>query len=147
MIENITGLRIDRNKNRIGNIRSAIVFATREEKDDEIPFLYLKRPKTFSEEQFDEIIESMTISINKVTSTSISTPFINKEKKEPTMYNNDIDHIDDDELPDDFNDVGVEKVIRQITSTDMENLPDSALLDVDSENYFCGFIEIPSRYK
>lgn len=65
IFEKIRSFEFDKNKNKIFGIKSAIVWGHSKEKSFTSPLLYIIKPKYISQEEYEELLDSIDIQFIK----------------------------------------------------------------------------------
>ena len=61
IFDEIKSVEFDRNRNKIFGIKSGIVWGHSKDKNSSFPLLYISKPKHITEEQFNELLDSIEI--------------------------------------------------------------------------------------
>ena len=61
IFDEIKSVEFDRNRNKIFGIKSGIVWGHSKDKNSIFPLLYISKPKHITEEQFNELLDSIDI--------------------------------------------------------------------------------------
>ncbi len=65
VFDNIKSIEFDRNKNKIFGIKSGIVWANSNRVNGQYPLLYISKPKNISQEDFEELLNKISISFTR----------------------------------------------------------------------------------
>lgn len=65
MLNKIRSFELDKNKNKVFGIKSAIIWGHNKDSNGCFPMLYLTKPKHVSQEDYNELLNKIDISIRK----------------------------------------------------------------------------------
>lgn len=63
--DNVRAIEVDRNENKVFGIKSAIIWGHSANSNSVFPLLYLRKPKGITQEEYDELIDSIAIQFVK----------------------------------------------------------------------------------
>lgn len=65
IFDNIRSVEFDRNKNKIFGIKSGIVWAHSNKNNGSYPLLYISKPKSISQKEYEELLDKIRIDFIK----------------------------------------------------------------------------------
>ena len=65
ILDKIKSFEYDKNRNAIFGIKSAIIWGNMKDKNEMTPILYISKPKSISQEDFEIILDKLNIQIRK----------------------------------------------------------------------------------
>lgn len=65
IFDKIRSVEVDKNKNKIFGIKSAIIWAHSNQTNSTYPLLYLRKPKNITDEEYKELIDSINVTFFK----------------------------------------------------------------------------------
>jgi len=65
ILEKIKSIEYDRNQNHVFGIKSGILWGHAKDRNGSFPLLYISKPRSISQEDFEEILNKLDINILK----------------------------------------------------------------------------------
>lgn len=65
ILDSIKSFEFDKNKNKVFGIKSGIVWGHSKNSNSSFPLLYISKPKSISQEDFELLLDKISISISR----------------------------------------------------------------------------------